>query len=164
MDETRWAPFRTLPADRRSEPVRSLRSPEGISDRLRSAAFAELQAREAFAWAAGRYPEAPEALREAWRGLSAAEDRHLGWLLGRLGEVGSSPEARGVSPRLWGSLTRCATARDFAFFMASAEERGRQAGLNFQSSLAGIDPLTADIFGRIAQEEAAHVALARRFF
>lgn len=141
-----------------------MRGPQGVADRLRSAAFAEIQAREAFAWAAERFADAPEPLRSAWRGLSAAEDRHLGWLLTRLSEVGSSPNARPVSPRLWRSLTCCGSAREFSFFMASAEERGRLAGLLFQSSMAGADPLTAEIFGRIAEEEAAHVALVRRFF
>ncbi len=164
VTQTRWTPFSALGPQFRPEPVRSLRTPDGIADRLRSAAFAELQAREAFAWAAGRFEDAPGGLREAWLGLSREEDKHLGWLLGRLRDLKSSPESRKVSTRLWNSLTACATAREFAFFMAEAEERGRQAGLLFERALAEEDSLTSEIFGKIASEEEAHIALARRFF
>ena len=34
---------------------------------MRIAAFAELQAREAFRWGAATFPDAPEELRAAWR-------------------------------------------------------------------------------------------------
>lgn len=58
----------------------------------------------------------------------AEEDRHLGWLLGRMRELGVDPAGRPVSDRLW-------------------------------RSLAARDPATAAIFGRIAEEETAHIAL-----
>ncbi len=162
--ETGWRPFRVLAPELRPDSPRSLRSPLGVGDRLRAAAFAEIQAREAFLWAAGRYEDAPPAARDAWRALGAAEDRHLGWLLGRLAELRLDPRERGVSRRLWDSLVSCPTARDFAWFMAAAEERGRQAGLRFQAALLQADPATSEIFGRIAAEEEGHIALARKFF
>ncbi|MDE2293081.1 MAG: hypothetical protein KGL53_13450, partial [Elusimicrobia bacterium] len=86
-----WSPFAVCPPGALPPPVRPVGTPEGVADRLRSAAFAELQAREAFRWAAESFSDAPEELRAQWRALALAEDRHLGWLLGRLA-------ARGVDP------------------------------------------------------------------
>lgn len=159
-----WKPFLICPPDIRPEPPRSLRTPGGAADRMRTAAFAELQAREAFLWAAERYQEAAPALREAWRGLAQAEDRHLKWILRRMSELGLDPQAKPVSLRLWRSLTSCPTARDFALFMAGAEQRGMEAGLLFERSLRDSDRASAEMFGTIASEEAAHIALARKFF
>ena len=96
--------------------------------------------------------------------LAEAEDRHLGWLLGRLRELGQDVAARPVSAALWDSVTRRSQARDFALFIASAEERGRLAGEKFKTALERRDPRSAEIFGRIADEELAHVALASRHF
>ena len=155
-----WEPFHCAP---RSAP-RSINTLEGVGDRLRAAAFAEIQAREAFLWAAETYREAPEALRGAWKTLAAAEDRHLGWLLSRMAELGVPIGERGVSDELWHSLVSCKSARDLARFMASAEERGRRAGERFHQALLERDPTTARIFGRIAEEEVAHIELAQRFF
>jgi uncharacterized ferritin-like protein (DUF455 family) len=159
-----WAPFIVLEPERRPEPPRSIQTREGVEDRLRTAAFAELQAREAFRWAADRYSDVPPGLAEAWRGLAVAEQRHLDWLLGRLSALGHAPSARPVSDRLWRSLTSCDTARSFAVFMAEAEERGRQAGVRFCEQLARTDPESAEVFGRIADEEVAHIALATKYF
>lgn len=159
-----WTPFKITADGRRAEPPRALCSREGVGDRLRTAAMAELQAREAFLWAAARFEDAPEGLRPAWRSLAAEEDRHLGWLLGRMAELGVDPAGREVSDRLWRSLTACRSARDFAELIASAEERGRVAGEGFGSELAAFDPATASIFARIAEEEIAHIALARGYF
>jgi uncharacterized ferritin-like protein (DUF455 family) len=135
-----------------------------VGDRLRAAAFAEIQAREAFVWGARVFTEAPEGLRLAWREFAAIEDRHLGWLLRRMQELGISVEERSVSDQLWRSLISCQNARDFAFFMASAEERGRRAGERFREALAKRDPITAEIFGKIAEEEVEHIAAAFRFY
>jgi uncharacterized ferritin-like protein (DUF455 family) len=131
---------------------------------LRSAAFAEIQARDAFLWAARELEDAPEDLRRAWRNLAAAEDKHLRWLLERMKELGFDVRERRVSDHLWVSLTSCKTAREFALYMASAEERGRRAGERFHQALLERDSVTARLFGQIAEEEISHIELARRFF
>lgn len=151
-----WSPF--LVSDERPPAVRGLNTPEGLGDRLRTAAFAERQATEAFAWAAERYEDAPAALRAFWRGVSADERRHLDMLLARMAELGVRPDARPVSDGLWRSLTRCRTWREFAAYMKRAEERGREAELSFQRALAGRDPKTAAIFAEIAADEERHIA------
>jgi uncharacterized ferritin-like protein (DUF455 family) len=160
-----WNPFVVVPRGERSPAPRSLNSWEGKLDRLRAAAFAELQAREAFLWAANTLTEAPLPLRTAWRGLAHAEDRHLQWLLRRLQELGGKPQDRPVSDQLWVSLTENApSAEAFAYAMATAEDRGRIAGLRFFDGLRESDPETALIFQKIALEEEEHIALAERYF
>lgn len=159
-----WEPFAVLPLGVKPEPTRHIQTPEGIGDRLRAAAFAELQAREAFAWAADSLADAPADLRAAWRNLALAEESHLDMLLGRMSGKGVDIRERPVSTRLWHSLRACGTAEEFARFMAASEERGRQAGKRFCKAMAKTDPETAALFGRIAREEAAHIALAYRFF
>lgn len=159
-----WKPFLVCSSSEASDPMRSAATLEGVTDRLRVAAFAELQAREAFRWACGALPDAPGGLRSCWAGLVGEEDRHLGWLMGRLSALGSAPGARTVSARLWDSLTACRTAEEFEILVAKAEERGRQAGERFRTLLAPVDPESAAVFGRIADEEVSHVALARRHF
>lgn len=96
--------------------------------------------------------------------LAAAEQKHLDWLLGRMRELGVDPAARTVSDQLWDSLLTSRTAQDFSLYMASAEERGRVAGERFRDGLASIDPETSRIFGKIAEEEVAHIELALRFY
>ncbi len=159
-----WAPFALVPRGEKSDPPRSIDTTDGVADRLRAAAFAEVQARDAFLWAADTFAETDPELRGAWRMLARAEQKHLDWLLVRLGELGFDIRARRVSDQLWVSLTSCKTAREFALYMASAEERGRKAGERFHASLQARDPVTAEIFRKIAEEEVEHIALARRFF
>ncbi len=159
-----WSPFVMLPAGQRTAPPRKLSRPGGVGDRLRAAAFAELQAREAFAWAAEHFVDAPENLRGTWRNLSIAEQRHLGWLLDRMEELGVDVAERPVSDALWHALTSCEDAEQFSRWMADAEERGRAAGLKIGRKLSGVDAVTARIFETIAEEEVAHVAVARRYF
>jgi uncharacterized ferritin-like protein (DUF455 family) len=159
-----WAPFRVAPSGSRGDAPRSLDTIEGIGDRLRSAAFAELQAREAFLWAAHHYLEAPEDLKQAWITLSKEEQKHMNWLLNRMTELGIEVTERSVSDQLWYSLITCKTAEEFALYMASAEERGRKAGIRFCEALTAKDPITAKIFGTIAQEEISHIELAARFY
>jgi len=160
--ETNWDPF--LVSEERGEAPRSIDSFEGVGDRLRAAAFAEIQAREAFLWAVDHFEDAQPDLRQTWRSLAAAEDRHLNWLLKRMTELGVDVRGRKVSTYLWHSLVACKSAREFAKFMASAEERGRRAGERFHDTLLVRDPETARIFGTIAREEIAHIELAQRFF
>jgi uncharacterized ferritin-like protein (DUF455 family) len=135
-----------------------------VGDRLRAAAFAEIQAREAFLWAAERFADESDELKRAWRELAVSEQLHLDWLLGRMRELDVAVEAREVSDFLWRSFMNCGSAREFAHFMAGAEERGRRAGERFHEQLQTTDPESARIFGRIAEEEVAHIALAERFF
>lgn len=161
-----WQPFAILDSltGERGEPPRAIETLAGVGDRLRSAAFAEIQARDAFLWAADTYLDAPEELRQAWRALAREEEKHLNWLLQRMVELGLDVRERKVSDQLWHSLMACKTARDFAVFMANAEERGRKAGVRFHQALLSKDPESARIFGQIAHEEVAHIELARKFF
>lgn len=159
-----WEPFVLAPTGEYSDSPRSIQSLEGIGDRLRAAAFAEIQAREAFLWAADRFDDATPELKQAWRSLAKAEDKHLHWLLDRMTELKISVSDRRVSDRLFLSLMSCKTAREFALFMAGAEERGQRAGQRFHQNLLTIDPITAKIFEKIAEEETAHIALASRHF
>jgi uncharacterized ferritin-like protein (DUF455 family) len=159
-----WGDFLLAPPDLRSDPPRSLDTFEGVGDRLRAAAFAEIQAREAFLWAAEEFTDAPAELRGAWRVLAQSEQKHLDWLLARMEELGIGIRERRVSDHLWRSLVSCKTAREFALYMASAEERGRRAGVRFHEALLQKDPVTANIFGKIAEEEIAHIELARSHY
>jgi uncharacterized ferritin-like protein (DUF455 family) len=156
-----WSPFRVCAGDEKPPASRSLDTPAGVGDRLRTAAFAERQAREAFAWAAGRYEDAPARLRDGWRRLAAEEDKHLGWLMRRMAELGIDPAERPVSDGLFRALTRCATWDDFRSYMARAEDRGRTAERHFERALAVSDPETARVFAAIAAEEEEHIALQR---
>jgi hypothetical protein len=45
--------------------------------------------------------------------------------------------------------------------MRTAEERGRAAEESFRRSLAQRDPVTSALFGKIADDEAEHIALSR---
>lgn len=159
-----WEPFVLAEAGTHAPPPRAIDSSEGIGDRLRAVAFAELQAKKAFLWAVEQFEDASEDLRQAWRMLAKAEDKHLNWLLSRMEELQISIQERPVSTRLWESLTTAQTAKEFALYMASAEDRGRQAGERFEREISKIDPVTGKLFGQIALEEREHVALAERFF
>lgn len=159
-----WDPFQVAPAGTKPWAPRSIETLEGVGDRLRAAAFAEIQAREAFLWASNRFGDAPESLRRAWVALASAEDRHLNWLLTRMQELGIALTERPVSDHLWDSFLSCQDARTFSHYMANAEERGRRAGERFFLALEKRDPITAEIFRKIAEEEVAHIALAHRYF
>lgn len=159
-----WEPFVVAPPGEKADPPRSIHTFEGVGDRMRAAAFAELQAREAFLWGARHWVDAPEGLRRGWRTLAVAEQRHLDWLLTRMKELGVEISARRVSDQLWHSLVSCRDARDFAFYMASAEDRGRRAGERFHQNLLQKDPVTAEIFRKIAEEEVSHIELPSQFY
>jgi len=156
-----WKPFLVCADDERPPQPRGLRTPEGLGDRLRTAAFAERQARDAFRWARERFPEAGKDLLESWGRFAAEEEKHMGWLLARMAELGVDAAARPVSGHLWRSLTACKSAAEFGAVMAEAEERGRTAEKSFEQSLASFDPETSRIFGRIAAEEEEHIAAQR---
>ena len=159
-----WEPFRVLPRGQFPLPPRSIHTLEGMGDRMRSAAFAELQARDAFHWASECFEDAPAELRTAWKELSIVEHRHLEWILKRMTELGIDPREREVSEHLWVALQACTTAREFAHLIADAEEKGRRAGIRFYETLKTKDPISSEIFRKIAEEEVDHVALAHRFY
>ncbi|MGE4233188.1 MAG: ferritin-like domain-containing protein [Bacteriovoracia bacterium] len=157
-----WAPF-FVQQDARLAP-RPLSTKQGIGDRLRTAAFAELQAEHAFVWAANTFSETFPELKKSWQHLAKEEAKHRSWLLNRLAELNQDIADRPVSDALWRSLVRCKSAKEFSFYMADAERRGQRAGERFFESLRDIDPSSAEIFQRIAIEEKSHIALATRFF
>lgn len=157
-----WLPFVLCPEGQTPPRPRGINSAEGLGDRLRTAAFAELQAREAFLWAVGTFSAAPEKLRDAWTMMAREEDKHLGWLLTRMKELAVEPAGRPVSDKLWRSLTACRTAEEFARFMAEAEARGKAAEESFRETFAARDPATAEIFGLIAAEEEVHIDVQSR--
>lgn len=158
------APFRVCAVDERPPRPRGVTTPEGVGDRMRTAAFAELQAVHAFRWAADRYGDAPDGLREEWRAQVADEERHLAMILGRMAALGVDPAERPVSLGLWRKLSACGDAESFCILIAEAEERGRRGGLALVEAVQGRDPVTAAVFKEIAADEVAHVALADRFY
>lgn len=157
-----WSPFVVCAPEQYAPPARGLGSPGGVEDRLRTAAFAERQAFAAFAWAADTLTDASDELRAAWRRIGLEEEVHLHLLLGRMAELGLKVEDRPVSDRLYRRLVLSKTASEFAILMRDAESRGQAAEESFRRSLATRDPATAAIFGRIADDEAEHLALADR--
>jgi rubrerythrin len=156
-------PFRVAPGGSRAPRPRGLHTTAGIGDRLRTAAFAEIQARDAFLWAADRF-DARDEVRNAWRRLAREEDKHLGWLLARMSSLGETPDSRRVSDQLWRSLLACTSAAQFASHMAGAEDWGREAGQRLGERLEAFDAESAALFAKIAREEVGHIQLARRFF
>jgi len=163
--ERSWEPFLIFNDLSKPAPApRAIETKEGVGDRLRAAAFAEIQAREAFLWASETFEDASESLKKAWQGLALAEDKHLNWLLNRMKELNIDPKSRAVSLRLWESFMKCKSAKEFALFMASAEERGRKAGERFYENLKSQDPISAEIFRKIAEEEIEHIELAQKYF
>ena len=155
-----WSPYKIgLPAR-----IRPINTSQGLGDRLRLVAFAERQAFHSFNEAAQKFIDAPVELREAWRKLAMDEAKHESWLLKRLVEIGEDVSASSVGLNLYHSLQKCQTAKDFAFYISDAEERGRVGAEKFAEALAITDPITAQIFKNIAFEEREHIALAARFF
>ena len=157
-----WSPFRVCAPGELPPGTRGIGTPEGVGDRLRTAAFAERQARDAFRWAAEAFPDAPEEAREGWRRVAEEEGRHLEMILARMAQLGVRVDERPVSDALWRSFGECRTAREFAARMKTAEERGRAAEESFRRRLAATDPATAALFGKIADDEAGHIALGER--
>jgi len=159
-----FSPFTVTTPGTRAPGPRRLGTPEGLGDRMRTAAFAEFQAVIAFTWAAETFNDVPDGLLQAWRQQIPQERVHYDLIIARMSELCFNLTERPVSCALWDSLRPCTTGREFCLRIASAEERGRQAGLRLASFLAATDPVTAAIFQRIADEEVAHVALAGTYF
>ena len=159
-----WEPFDVCADGEEPPRPRPFRSAEGLGDRLRTAAFAELQAQRAFRWAAARFDDVPEELKRRWSEIVDDEARHHDLIVGRMAELGVPIDARPVSLALWRSLESCETGRDFCLYIASAEERGRRAGLALVEALGQSDPETAEVFREIVEDEVEHIALAEVYF
>ncbi|MGE3261700.1 MAG: DUF455 family protein [Bacteriovoracia bacterium] len=157
--ENLWQPFRLA---EKGDAIRAMQSAEGVADRLRLVAFAELQARDAFRSGAARFEgKIAEELRQTWLRFAEVEDRHAQMLLARMAELGVDPGARAVSDK----LTRlCEKATDpivFLFLLSSAEERGMEQGKILGDQMLAVDAASAKIFIQIAEEEVEHVQMAR---
>lgn len=156
-----WSPF-LVGTPEKTRPMHSF---EGVIDRIRIAAFAERQAYYAFLEAAKNFAdEVPPELIATWKHIAMEEAKHEKWLLNRLVELKQDVAEMPVSLGLYHSFSKCESARDFAFYISDSEERGRVAGLKFAEVLKTLDPQSAKIFSDIADEEIAHVALAKNFF
>lgn len=156
-----WSPF-NVGTPIKTRPMNTF---EGLIDRIRIAAFAERQAYYAFLEAARIFAdEVPAELVENWKRIAEEESKHEGWLLKRMSELGQDVAEMPVSLGLFQSFSKCENARDFALYISDSEERGRVAGLKFAEYLKINDPVTAKVFSDIAEEEIAHVALAKDYF
>ncbi|RLB64508.1 MAG: hypothetical protein DRI90_04415 [Deltaproteobacteria bacterium] len=163
-DTVNWEPFDLCAPGQRPPRPRDIGRLEGLGDRLRTAAFAELQAVHAFTWAVSRFEDLPEGLGEDWRRQIPQEERHCALILERMAELGIEVGAVPVSPRIWESVRDCQTGKQFCLYIASAEERGRQAGIRLCRALQDTDPKTCAIFQSIVDDEEAHVALAATYY
>ncbi len=159
-----WKPFVLCTPGQRPARPRDIRLTEGLGDRLRTAAFAELQAVRAFSWAVDRFDDVPEGLADDWRRQIPQEQQHLAMILQRMAELGIEPAGRPVSPRVWESVRDCETGKQFCLYICSAEERGRLAGIQLCQALQETDPKTVAIFQSIVDDEEAHVALAATYY
>jgi len=159
-----YDPFILCPPGQRQPKPRPIDTPGGLADRMRTAAFAEKQAIYAFGWAAEKFQDVPQALRDDWIRLVPEEEKHYRLIVERMAELGFSLNERPVSMRLWDSLKVCETGQEFCQRIAGAEERGRQAGLLLSKYLADKDPATAAVFDEIVTDEIAHVKLAETYF
>lgn len=155
-----WLPFAVAAkADR----MRSILAPEGVGDRLRAVAFAEIQARDGFQWGLDTFPNAKPELRRVWAELRDMEAEHAQILLNRAQELGISLSARKVAPTLYRMFQTAASVETFLYLISTAEARGREVGLTMVEPMRSIDAESAAIFEKIAADEADHVAIADSF-
>ena len=154
-----WKPFRIVSG--KGDFIRPLTAKDGVLDRLRLVAFAEVQAKEAFLWGAEKFKGiAPDAWIDEWTRFAAVEERHANMLLTRFHELGGSLEERSLSDKL---MRLCMAAEDpvtFLFLLSSAEERGMEAGFTLGKQMELVDGVSAKIFHTIAEEEVEHVHAA----
>jgi len=156
-----YAPFRM--AKGKPDAIRALQAPGGVADRLRVVAFAELQARDLFRFGAERFfGEIPEEWRSTWLRFAEVEDIHAQLLLSRMGDLGIDPGERTMSDKLSRLCRAAAEPVIFLFLLASAEERGMESGSILGEQMRAVDPISAEIFVRIALEEVEHVEVARK--
>jgi uncharacterized ferritin-like protein (DUF455 family) len=158
--QNKWLPFKVR--DEKPELIRALTAPEGVADRLRLVAFAEVQARDIFRFGADQFKGiAPAEWIEEWLRFADVEERHAQMLLNRMSDLGADPGARFVSDKLW---RLCKLAGDpilFLFLLSSAEERGMEAGFILGEQMKAVDAESAAVFAQIASEEVEHVDSAK---
>ncbi len=130
-----WTPFKLCAEGESAPKPRSLSHPEGLGDRMRTAAFAEFQAIRAFKHAAQTFRDVPETLLAAWKKQIPEEELHYELIATRMGALGHSLDSRPVSLRLTESLSSCQSGQDFCEKICSAEHRGRDAALRLISFL-----------------------------
>ena len=158
--KNKWLPF-SVRKDK-AEPTRALNSSLGVGDRLRLVAFAELQARDCFLWGAERYREhAPADWIDAWKRFAEIENKHAQMLLDRMATLNVDPAERLVSDKLTNLCLASTDPVTFLFLLASAEERGMEAGFILGEQMAGVDRESALVFQEIAKEEVEHVEMSR---
>lgn len=153
-----YQPFRIGKPDT----IRPLSAPEGVADRLRVVAFAELQARDLFRYGCERFGAlVPAQWRADWERFAAVEDKHAQMLLTRMVELGVDVGARAVSDKLSRLCRSTDDAVLFLFLLSSAEERGMEAGNVLGKQMGVVDAVSAALFAQIAAEEVEHVESAR---
>ena len=159
-----WNPFRIVNDERSIPKPRKIGTLAGLGDRMRSAAFAELQAVRAFQWAATHYEDASTELKNDWLAVVPEETSHYHSILTRMSELSISIDERPVSLRLWNSLEKCKSAEEFCIYICSAEERGRLAGIRLCNAIKSTDSRTYNIFKSIVLEELSHISIATKHF
>ena len=157
--ENNWEPFQVKD---KADKLRSVRNVEGVKDRLRVVAFAELQARDGFLWGIERFPLAEKEWREYWQTFSQMENRHAQLLLDRAKELDLILSDRAVSNALFKSFLSASSPETFFYLMATAEERGMEIGLSMVESVRSVDRKSAEIFCLCAEEEVEHITVAKR--
>lgn len=156
-----WDPFQIVASGQKAPYLRSLSSPDGLGDRLRFVAFAELQAAHAFQLAPQVFHHVPDGVKAIWSALAQEEFKHHKWIMERMEDLNVHPQERQVSTGLWASYANCTTAQQFADYMANAEDWGKQAGYKFAQTLESLDARSAKLFFQIAKEEDEHIRLAK---
>ncbi len=157
-EEQSWAPFCVVQG--RPEKMRSLRSPQGVGDRLRAVAFAEIQAREGFLWGARTFIDAPQEWKDTWLRFAEMENTHAQLLLNRAAELNVDVSERSVSASLMRMFRAADTAEVFYYLISTAEQRGMEVGLSMIKPMREVDAESAAIFERCAKEEEEHIAAA----
>lgn len=154
-----WEPFVLAPPDEKAPFPKPMSHREGLGDRLRIAAFAELQAVRAFGWATENFADVSPKVIEGWQLQIPEEKFHFRLIMERMAHLGVHAHQKPVSASLSESLYACQTGREFAVKIATAEHKGRLAALKMAAYLENRDPVTAQVFLRIAHDELAHVQL-----
>lgn len=155
-----WKPFRVGP---RQDRIRAMSTPEGIGDRLRAVAFAEIQARDGFRFGLETFPEAHPELRGYWERFATMEEEHAQLLIDRALEVGADLGERVVVPNLWQMFIQAKDADFFLYLISTAEARGLEVGRMMVEPMRAVDPISAAIFDKIADDEVEHIEAAQKF-
>jgi uncharacterized ferritin-like protein (DUF455 family) len=159
-----WEPFVLSSPEQKLPFPQPMSHRDGLGDRLRIAAFAELQAVRAFGWASEHFKDVPISLIEGWERQIPEEKLHFRLIMERMSNLGVRPEKKPVSAKLSETLFTCETGEKFAIEIATAEHKGRLAALKMADYLQDRDPVTTRVFLRIARDEMSHVQLVMDHF